>query len=62
MSCLKICEEVNLYCFHLHGYFFFYHFKKIIYYFIIHRYTYLKKFKIKNNLSKSNRKLRNIIY
>jgi len=33
----------------------------MIYYFIFHQYTYLKKLRLKNNLLKSNKKLRDVI-
>ena len=36
-------------------------YKKWIYYFIFHQYTHLKKIRLKNNLSKSNQKLRDVI-
>jgi len=32
-----------------------------MYYFIFHQYTYLKKLRLKNNLLKSNQKLRDVI-
>jgi len=60
--CLNKGEEVNLYYFHLQGYFPFYHLKQmnLLFYFssII---IILKKLRLKNNLSKSNQKLRDII-
>ena len=36
-------------------------YKKLIYYFNFHQYTRLKKIRLKNNLSKSNHKLRDLI-
>jgi len=35
--------------------------KKWIYYFIFHQYTYLKKLRLKNNLSKFNQRMRDVI-
>jgi len=62
LSCLKIDEEVKLYYFHLQGYIPFYHFKineSIILFFI--NIPILKKLRLKNNLSKSNKNLRDVI-
>jgi len=50
---LKIGEEVSIFLLSLQ--------KKRIYYFIFYQYIYIKKLRVKNNLSKSNQILRDVI-
>jgi len=64
ISHLKICKEVNQYCFYLHGNVSFYHFKKnkYIILFFINIPIFLKKdLRLIHNLSKFNKKLRDVM-